>query len=175
MEVLDRQQLGDVRALGGILERSDLGQLAVLGRELGGGGDLDHLGVAERALREGGEPAQRLDLVAEQVDPDRAVLGRREQVEQSAADRELAAVLDLVDALVTRGDEVERSLVEVDQLADAQLEAVRAHRGVGHLLRQRDRADHDHRRRVTARRAANRAPRSAARPGAGAARDGTRR
>ena len=169
MEVLDRQQLGDIGPLGLVLERSDLGQLAMLGRELGRGGDLDHLGVAERALGEGREPAQRLDLVAEQVDPDRAVLGRREQVEQAAADRELAAVLDLVDALVAGRDEVERGLVEVDQLADAQLEAVRAHRGIGHLLRQRDGADHDHRRRVTARRAASRAPRSAARRGAGAA------
>ena len=106
MEVLDRQQLADVRAVLGLLERRDLGQLAVLLGELGGGRDLDELGVAERALGERREPAQRLDLIAEQVDADGAVLGRREQVEQAAADRELAAVLDLVDALVAGGDEV---------------------------------------------------------------------
>ena len=84
------------------------------------GRDLDRLGVAERALREGGEPAQRLDLDVEQVHADRAVLGRRVDVEDAAAHRELAAVLDLVDALVARGDEVARDLVEVDEVADAQ-------------------------------------------------------
>ena len=135
------------------------------------------LGVAERALGEGREPAQRLDLVAEQVDPHGPVLGRREQVEQAAADRELAAILDLVDALVAGRDEVQRGLVEVDQLADAQHEAVRAQRRVGHLLRQRDRADDDHRRGVSrpAARAARRARRSAGRRGAAAAPGATRR
>ena len=149
-EVVDRQQLGDVRALVGALERGDLRQLAVLGGELGGGRDLDGLGVAERALRERGEPAQRLDLVVEEVDADRALLRRRVDVEQAAADRELAAVLDLVDALVARGDEVGGRLVEVEQLADAQREAVRAQLRVGHLLGQRDGGD-DHDRRLAAR------------------------
>ena len=106
MKVLDRQQFRDVGPIGGVLERRDLGELAVLLGQLGRGRDLDAVGVAERALGEGREPAQRLDLVAEQVDPDGAVLGRREQVEQAAADRELAAVLDLVDALVAGGDEI---------------------------------------------------------------------
>ena len=41
LEAVDRQQLGDVGAVLGVLERGDLGQLAVLGRELGGGRDLD--------------------------------------------------------------------------------------------------------------------------------------
>ena len=107
VEVLDREQLGDVGAVGLVLERGDLRELAMLGRELGGGRDLDQLGVAERALGEGREPAQRLDLVAEQVDPDGAVLGRREHVEDPAADRELAPVLDLVDPLVAGGDEID--------------------------------------------------------------------
>ena len=39
MEVVDGEQLGDVRAL--VLQRGDLGQLAVLGGELGRGRDLD--------------------------------------------------------------------------------------------------------------------------------------
>ena len=116
-EVLDRQQLGDVRAV--LVGRGDLGQLAVLGRELGGGRDLDAVGLAELALREGREPAQRLDLDVEQVDADGALLGRRVDVEQAAADRELAALLDLVDALVAGGDELRRGLVEVEQVADA--------------------------------------------------------
>ena len=140
------QQLGDVGALVGVLERRDLGQLAVLGGQLGGGRDLDHLGLAERALGERREPAQRLDLVVEQVDADRALLRGRVDVEQAAADGELAAVVDLVDAVVARGDEVVRRLVEVEQLADAQREAVRAQRGVGDLLAQRDGRDDDDRR-----------------------------
>ena len=115
-EVLDRQQLGDVRAV--LVGRGDLGQLAVLGRELGGGRDLDAVGLPQAALREGGEPAQRLDLDVEEVDADGALLGRRVDVEQAAADRELAAVLDLVDALVAGGDELLGGLVEVEQVAD---------------------------------------------------------
>ena len=90
----------------------------MLGGELGGGRDLDRVGLAQRALGEGREPAQRLDLDVEQVDADRALLGRRVDVEQAAADRELAAVLDLVDALVAGGDEVGGDLVEVEQVAD---------------------------------------------------------
>ncbi len=100
-----------------LLQRGDLSQLAVLGGELRGRRDLDLVGVTERALRERAEPPQRLDLVAEQVDADGAVLGRGEQVQQAAADRELATVLDLVDALVAGGDQVSSGLVEVEQLA----------------------------------------------------------
>ena len=66
-------------------------------------------------------------------------------VEQSAADRELAALLDLVDALVAGRHEVVGHLVEVEQIALAQREAVRAQLGVGHLLGQRD-GGHDHHR-----------------------------
>ena len=145
-----------------LLERGDLGQLAVLGRELGGGRDLDGVGVAERALGERREPAQRLDLVVEQVDADGALLGGRVDVEQAAADGELAAVLDLVDALVAGGDEVGGGLVEVEQLADAQREAVRAQRRVGDLLAQRDGGDDDDRGSRSP--GCGRAPRRARRP-----------
>ena len=58
MEILDGQQLGDVRPVGGLLERRDLSQLAVFGGELGRGRDLDALGISERALGEGREPTQ---------------------------------------------------------------------------------------------------------------------
>ena len=136
-EVLDRQQLGDVRAL--LVAGRDLGQLAVLGRELGGGRDLDAVGLPQAALGEGREPAQGLDLDVEEVDSDGALLGRRVDVEQAAADRELAALLDLVDAQVAGGDELLGGLVEVEQLAHAQHEAVRAQLRVRHLLGQRRR------------------------------------
>ena len=145
-EAIDRQQLGDVRAVRLLLQGGDLRELAVLGRELGRGRDLDLRDVSERALRERREPAQRLDLHVEHVDPHRALLGRREHVQQTAAQRELPALLDLLDAFVAGRDELRRALVEVEQLAHAQRERVRAQRRVGHLLRERHRADHDHRR-----------------------------
>ena len=147
-ELLHGQQFGDVRPLGGVLEGGDLGQLAMLEGELGRWGHLDAVSVVQRALGEGGEPAQRLDLVAEQVDTDGAVLGGREHVEQAAADGELATVLDLVHALVAGGDEVHGGLVEVDELTGTEDEAVRTHGRVGDLLRQSDGADHNHRRDV---------------------------
>ena len=155
-EAVDRQQLGDVGAALLVLERGDLRQLAVLGGELGGGRDLHALPLAERALGEGGEPAQRLDLDVEQLDADRALLGGGVDVEQAAADRELAAVLDLVDALVAGRDELQHGLVEVEQLADLEREAVRAQLGVGDLLGERDGADHDHRRLLAGRGLENR-------------------
>ena len=142
-EAVDRQQLGDVRPL--LLGRGDLGQLAMLGGELGGGRDLDLVGLAQAALGEGAEPSERIDLDVEQVDADGALLGGRVDVEQAAADRELAAFLDLVDALVAGLDQVVGCLVEVEQVALAQGEAVRAQLGVGDLLGQRDGA-HDHHR-----------------------------
>ncbi len=95
MEVLHREQLGDVgRRL--FFERGDLGQLTVLLGQLRRGGNLDLLGVSQRALGERGEPPQRLNLVAKQLHPDGAVFGRREDVEEATADGELASILDLV-------------------------------------------------------------------------------
>jgi hypothetical protein len=135
-EAVDGQQLGDVGTLVGALVRGHLRQLAMLRGELRRRRDLGDVGLAERALRERREPAQRLDLVVEEVDADRALLRRRVEVEQAAADGELPAVLDLVDALVARGDEVGGALLEVEQLADPEHEPVRAQRGVGDLLAQ---------------------------------------
>ncbi len=176
-EAVDRQQLGDVGAALLVLERGDLRQLAVLGGELGGGRDLDALPLAERALGEGGEPAQRLDLDVEQLDADRALLGRGVDVEQAAADRELAAVLDLVDALVAGRDELQHGLVEVEQLADLEREAVRAQLGVGDLLGERDGAHDDDRRFLAPARPpeSSRGPPPGARRGAAAGRGATRR
>ncbi len=91
----------------------------MLGRELRGRRDLDLLDVAERALRERREPAQRFDLDVEHVDPHRAVLGRSEHVQQPAAQRELPALLHLLDAFVAGRDELGGAFVEVEQLTHA--------------------------------------------------------
>ncbi len=117
--------------------------------QLGGRGDLDLRRLAKRALGERREPAQRLDLDVEHVDANRALLGRRVDVEQTAASGELAAVVDLVDALVAGGDEVAHAVIEVEQVADAQAEGVRAQARIGDLLAERDRR-HDHHRRLGA-------------------------
>ena len=130
----------------GVGDRGDLRGLAVLGAQLGGGRDLQLGQLGQRALREGRELAQRLDLDVEEVDADRVVGGRRVDVEDPTADRELAAVVDLVDALVAGGDEVGGDLVEVEQVADAQPERLRAQRRVRDLLAQRDGGDDDDRR-----------------------------
>ncbi len=143
-EPVDGQDLGDVGAFGRVLARSDLGQLAVLGAELGGGRDLDLFGLAQRALGEGREPAQRLDLVAEQLDPHRPLLGRGVDVEDASAHRELAALEDLLLALVAQLDQALERLLEVDLLADAQREPVWAKLRVGHPLHERHGARHDH-------------------------------
>ena len=147
-EALDRQQLGDIGAplvargavaLGGAesaCRGGDLGQLSVLGGKLGGGRDLDLGDIAERALGERREPAQRFDLDVEHVHPHRVLLGGGEHVEQASPHRELAALLDLVDALVAGADEVVSALVEVEQLADSQRERAWAQGRVGHLLRE---------------------------------------
>ena len=171
-----REQLRDVGAFGGVLERRDLGQLSVLLRELGGRRDLDHLGVAERALREGREPTQRLDLVAEQVDPDGAVLGCREQVEQASADRELAAVLDLIDALIAGGDQLAGGLVEIQQLPARSVKPWGRRAGSGTFSDSATALTTTTGASAPSRgRRARRARRSGVRPGAAAAPDATRR
>jgi hypothetical protein len=143
MEPVDRQQLGHVGTLVGVVAGGDLRELAVLGGQLGRGRDLDDVDVAERALGERRELAQALDLDVEQLDADGTLARRREQVEDVAAQGELPAVLDLVDALVAHRRELGRRLGEVEQVAGADREAVGAQRRVGHLLGQRDGGDDD--------------------------------
>ncbi len=71
----------------------------------------------ERALRERREGAHRLDLVAEELDPERLAAGRREDVDDAAAHGELAAVVHALGALVAREGE------RLRQALDAELEA----------------------------------------------------
>ena len=70
------------------------------------------LGDLEAALVGDLEPADLLDRVAPELDPQRVLLGRREDVEDAAAHGELAAPLDQVGAGVGRGREVLDDLLE---------------------------------------------------------------
>ena len=124
-----------------------LGFLAVLGGELRRRCQLDPLGVAEGALGEDREPPQRLDLVAEQLHPHRPLLGRRIDVEDAAADRELAPLLDLVDTLVAGVGEEHGDVGQVHRLALVERQALRPQRPVGNGLGERYRACDDYGRR----------------------------
>ena len=59
------------------------------------------LDQVERSLVGDGEGAQLLDVVAPELDPDRVLLGRREDVDDAAAHGELAPLLDQVDPACT--------------------------------------------------------------------------
>ena len=97
--------------------RASSAQLAMLERELRRRLELEPVGLAERALGEGRKPADRLDLVAEELHARRLLRGGGEDVEDVATDRELAAVLDLVDALVAGLDQQLGDVAEIDLLA----------------------------------------------------------
>ncbi len=97
----------------------------------------------ERTLREGGERADRLDLVAEELDADRLAAGRGEDVDDAAADGELAAVVDALDACVPGERERLGERLDADLGAGAELDLDGTRGGRRHRLgeRARGRAD----------------------------------
>src|SRR5262249_23565744 len=127
-EALDGQQLRYIRAGRGFPTATIVGRAGgrrarlpanrrlevMLARELGRRADLDHLDIPKRSLREGREPAQRLDFEIEHIDANRPFLGRRKHVEEAPTERELTPLLDLVGALVTGRDELRRTLLEIE-------------------------------------------------------------
>ena len=80
----------------------------------------------EGALRERRERAHLLDLVAEELDPERLAAGRREDVDEAAADGELAALLRALDALVARERELLGEALEAGLAADLEPHRLRA-------------------------------------------------
>ena len=84
----------------------------------------------QRALRERRERADRFDLVAEELDPERLAAGGRKDVDDAAAHGEMAALLDALDPLVAGQRELlgERRARHV---ADASGSARAAHAGGG--------------------------------------------
>ena len=102
------------------LERDEpLGPLAHLvgGEQLAAPEDLDRVEVVGGALVGDGELGEPVDLVAPQVDAHGPVGGGREDVDDRAAHRHLAAVLDLLLAAVAGADELGDELVAVALLA----------------------------------------------------------
>ena len=77
-----------------------------------GFGDDPFGGLVGGALVGDLEVGDLVDLVTEEVDAHRVLGGRREDVDDAAAHRELAAPLDQVDPLVGGGDQVGGQLVE---------------------------------------------------------------
>ena len=93
----------------------------------------------ERPLRERRERADLLDLVTEELDAERFAAGRREHVDDPAADRELTALVDALDPLVAGEREVLGEAVDARLVADAQLERGRACLDGGHPFGERRR------------------------------------
>ena len=81
------------------------------------GSSTASLDGADRPLVGRVEGAQRLDLVAEALDPDRQRLRRREDVDDAAAARELAAAGDLGHRLVAEVEQVAQQRVLVEPRA----------------------------------------------------------
>src|SRR5206468_2587656 len=86
------------------------------GQELTARKELGALDVNRGALVGHGELGETVDLVAPQVDTDGNVGGGREDVDDRASDRDLSAVLDLVLAAVTGGDELFDELGRVEYI-----------------------------------------------------------
>ena len=107
---------------------------------LAGGLQVAALELGQRALREDREARDALDLVAEQLDAHRLGSGRREDVEDVAADRQLAAVADALDARISRGHE------RGDRLVAHELAAALGVQGRGPALAGRDALDQSGRR-----------------------------
>ena len=106
----------------------------------------------EGALVGDRERPDLLDLVAPELHPQRVLLGGREDVDDAAADRELAALLHEVDPGVRRAGEPSHDVVELDLVTDRELDRLQV--GEPADLRLEHRADrgHDHLERAVGRR-----------------------
>ena len=128
---------------GQALGRVRKGRLDEVDAPLGGRVDHRALDLVQRALGERREGADRLDLVAEQLDAERLAAGRREHVDEPAADHELAALLDAVDALVAREREVLGKSVEAGRGPGSERERLGPRLRRRHRLGQRGRGGAD--------------------------------
>ncbi len=83
----------------------------------------DRLDLVDGALGLRVEGAQGLDLVVEQVDTEGQLAAHREQVDQRAADGELAVLVDRVDAAVAGAFQAQAHPLDVEFLADVEDQA----------------------------------------------------
>ena len=79
----------------------------------------------QRALCEGRERAHLLDLVAEELHPQRLAAGGREDIDDAAADRELAALLDALHSRVPGERELPGEAAAPRLVADPQPDRLR--------------------------------------------------
>ncbi len=110
---------------------------------LGGRVDRGAVHGPQRALREGREDPDRLHLVTEQLDPERLAAGAREDIDDPAADGELAALLGPVDPLVAGKREQLGQLVALEEVADGDRERLGPGRRRREALRERRRGGTD--------------------------------
>jgi hypothetical protein len=126
-EIGGAAERGDQRPLGRRLVVVVPGQLDAIGVGPALRGRIDDRvrhGM-ERALREGREGADALDLVAEELDAQRLASGRREDVDEPAAHGELAALVGTLDACVAGQRERFREAVDARLGADLQPDRLR--------------------------------------------------
>ena len=86
------------------------------------GTTLEPIGRDDRALRGGSESSNRLDRVADEFEARGQVVAGREDVDDAAADAELAVLVDRVFARESRVDERSGEAMRVDVVARAQVE-----------------------------------------------------
>jgi hypothetical protein len=86
-------------------------------QRLGGGEEDEAFDRADCALGGGIEPAHRLDLVPEEVEPKRFGLAGREEIDQAAAHGIFAGIRDSVRALIAVRGQQGREPIAVDPLA----------------------------------------------------------
>jgi hypothetical protein len=101
-------------------------RLEIAGEALGRRVDGRLVELVERPLREGRERAQRLDLVAEELDAHGLSAGRGEDVDDAAAHGELPALLGLGDPLVAGESEVLGEALDTGLVPAAQDDRLRA-------------------------------------------------
>ena len=107
------------------------------------------LGRADAALVGDLEVADLLDLLAEELDPQRVFLGGREHVDDAAPHGDLAAAPDHVDPGVADLDQPGEQVVEFVHLADLQRDRLEvAEAGHDRLQQAPDRRHHDRKRPV---------------------------
>ena len=137
--------LGDLAQLRVLLaEPARTGPHLVGQQQLAAGRCPEPRGGLERALVGDREGPDLLDLVAPELHAQRVLLGRREDVDDPAADRELAALLDQVDPGVRRRGQPTDHVLEVGLRPDGQLDRLEVGQALDLGLQHGpDRSDHD--------------------------------